>query len=233
MISIIIPALNEEKKIASCLIALKNQDYDSEFEVIIVDAFSKDKTIEIARVFTPNIYQQRAGGPGEARNFGAQKAKYDIIAFIDADCIADPNWLHEIEGAMKNGTIGVGGVLRPMEGRFIDKFMFKLNADWWVRISAFFGLYQLYGNNCAYKKDKFLEIGGFSTKITFFEDTELSMRMKEKGKLKINPRCVVYASARRFIQTGYFKVFKQNITAFLNFTFGRPITTRYFDIIEH
>ncbi|MFH1448326.1 MAG: glycosyltransferase [Candidatus Micrarchaeota archaeon] len=233
MISVIIPTLNEEKFIRQCLESLKKQDYKGEYEIIVVDALSTDKTKEIASEYTGMVLTLPPKGPGAARNYGATQAKYDIIAFIDADCIAPFHWLSKIEDNFSSGIIGLGGVLRPQDGRLLDEIMFKVNADLWVRVSGKLGIYQLYGNNCAYRKDKFFEVNGFNTDISFWEDTELSMRMKKLGQLRIDGGLWVETSTRRFRQMGYPKLFWINMKAFFNFSTHKPIKTKYFQEIEH
>ena len=124
-------------------------------------------------------------------------------------------------------------VLRPQAGSWFDNVVFKINSDWWVRFSSLLGIIQLYGNNCAYRKDIFKKLGGFNTIISFFEDTEMSMRAKKLGKVWINPDMVVYASTRRFKQKGYLAVALINIKAFLSFLLHLPIKTKYFEEIRH
>jgi glycosyltransferase involved in cell wall biosynthesis len=234
MISIIIPTLNEEKSRRLSLESLKKQDYTGEFEIILVDGYSKDKTAEIAREYTDRVFLLQPKGPGMARNHGAAQAKGDVVAFIDADCIAPAHWISKVANDFKNSDLaGLGGVLKPQDGTSLDRMMFKVNSDWWVRVSAMLGIYQLYGNCCAYRKDKFFELKGFNTAVSFWEDTELSMRMKKVGKLKIDGGWWVETSTRRFRQMGYPKVFWVNMKAFFNFATHRPIKTKYFQEIEH
>lgn len=233
MISVIIPTLNEEKCIEECLLSLRAQRYEEKYEIILVDGQSGDRTAAIAKKYVDKLIMKSPKGPAVARNAGAREAKYPIVAFIDADCLAEHNWLEEIERSFKENIVGLGGVVRPSSGTRFDRLMFKINSDWWVRLSARFGVYQLYGNNCAYRRENFLKIGGFNEKISFFEDTELSMRMKKVGRLRINKRMVVSTSIRRFRQMGYIKVGIINMKAFLNFLLGRPIKTKYFEEIKH
>ncbi|MFH0818322.1 MAG: glycosyltransferase [Candidatus Micrarchaeota archaeon] len=234
MISVVIPTLNEEKCVRMCLESLKKQDYQGEYEIILVDAYSSDKTAQIAKEYTDRVFLLPPKGPGMARNYGATQAKYPLVAFIDADCIAPSDWLSKIEENFKSTElIGLGGVLRPQEGLMFDKMMFRLTSDWWVRISAWLGIYQLYGNCCAYRKEKFFELKGFNTNVSFWEDTELSMRMKKIGKCHIDGRWYVETSTRRFRQMGYPKVFWVNMKAFISFAMHKPIKTKYFQEIDH
>lgn len=234
MITVIIPTLNEEKNIEGCLLSLKNQEYSGKYEVILVDGHSKDNTPKIARKYVSKVFFHLAHGPANARNCGAKNSKYGIVAFVDADCEVQSDWLQRIEDSFKDEKlVGLGGVLKPKNPRFIDKVMFTLFSDWWVKVSSWLGVWQLYGNNCAYRKKEFLRIGGFSTKVSFWEDTELSMRMKNEGKLYIDRGLVVRTSTRRFRQQGYLKVFWINMQAFINFSLGKQIKTKYFEEIQH
>jgi glycosyltransferase involved in cell wall biosynthesis len=233
MISVIVPAKNEEKFIGKCLESLKKQHYNKAYEIIVVDGGSTDKTREVAKKYADKIFTHLGKGPGRARNYGAKKAKYEIVAFTDADCIVSPYWLSRIEKSIKGDTIAVGGIIKPYKGLLRDKIMFKINSDWWVRLSTVFGIYQLYGNSCAYRKDKFLEIGGFDTKISFFEDTDLSMRIKKLGRIAIDKHMWIKTSTRRFRQMGYAKLFWINMMAFYCSLRKRPIKTQYFGEIKH
>ena len=82
-VSVIIPTLNEERHIKTCLQSVKNQNTKA-FEIIVVDNFSKDKTTKIVQNFTSKCFQK---GPERSsqRNFGAEKAKGDWLLFLDAD----------------------------------------------------------------------------------------------------------------------------------------------------
>ncbi|MFH1470225.1 MAG: glycosyltransferase [Candidatus Micrarchaeota archaeon] len=234
MISIVIPTLNEEKCVRMCLESLKKQDFTGEYEIILVDGNSTDKTAAIAKEYTDRVLLLPPKGPGMARNYGATQAKYPIVAFIDADCIAPQNWVSKIAKNFEDPALaGLGGVLRPQDGLTLDKMMFKVNSDWWVRVSAMMGIYQLYGNCCAYRKEKFFELKGFNTNISFWEDTELSMRMKKIGRCHIDGDWYVETSTRRFRQMGYPKVFWINMKAFFSFGTHRPIKTKYFQEIDH
>ena len=80
-----------------------------------------------------------------------------------------------------------------------------------------------------FRKKKFLEIGGFNTHISFFEDTELSMRMAKMGELKIDKNLWVETSTRRFRKMGYRKLFWINLKAFWCMLNKKPIKTQYFN----
>lgn len=115
-ISVIIPAYNEESCIANCLQAL-NIGTEKPFEIIVADGMSTDRTRKIAEnnvaIVIDNVRKHAAGG----RNAGIKKAKGDVIAFIDADCIPAPDWLEQIHKAFEyeKDLDGLGTYIQPAE----------------------------------------------------------------------------------------------------------------------
>src|SRR5512139_3857761 len=97
MISVVVPSYNEEKNIAACLESLSNQTIArDEYEIIVVDGNSKDRTREIAAQYADLVFIQTSRKVGGARNDGAQKAKGEILATTDADSIIPRDWLEVI-----------------------------------------------------------------------------------------------------------------------------------------
>jgi glycosyltransferase involved in cell wall biosynthesis len=97
LISIIVPAYNEEKYIGKCLSSLKDQSYpEKKIEIIFVDDGSKDHTKDIAAQFADLVLTQTHQGPDVARNLGAAKAKGEILIFIDADMYVDKEYVKNI-----------------------------------------------------------------------------------------------------------------------------------------
>lgn len=95
-ISVIIPTYNEENVILECLRSLRGQTY-SDFEVIVVDDGSLDKTLKVVSSFKSKyrleILKQDHKGPGAARNLGASRARGEILVFVDADMTFDKRFL--------------------------------------------------------------------------------------------------------------------------------------------
>src|SRR3989344_5752786 len=98
-ISVIIPAFNEEKLLGECLESLQKQTLaKDEYEVIVIDNGSTDKTSAIAKSMGVSVYYYiKERGPGAARAFGVTKAKGSILAFTDADTTVTPTWLETID----------------------------------------------------------------------------------------------------------------------------------------
>ena len=112
-ISIIIITKNEEKNIADCLESLHEIDYDKHnYEIIVCDS-SNDKTPDVVKNFPDvTLFRVEKQSYGAARNMGISKAKYDYIAFIDADCTAPKGWLAILANSI-DGFAGVGGCAYP------------------------------------------------------------------------------------------------------------------------
>lgn len=104
MFSVVIPLYNKEHTILNTLECVLKQTYQ-EFEVIIVDDGSTDKSVEVLRDFTVNsrvrIIQQENQGVSGARNTGVKNAKYDHIAFLDGDDEWLPEYLYKMKVAIK------------------------------------------------------------------------------------------------------------------------------------
>ena len=114
MVSVIIPSYDSESTIAKCLDSLLDQSYRGDYEIILVDS-SVDRTPQIVSKYIPSInfiHLDQKTDPGTARNMGIEKAKGDIIAFIDSDCIASNDWLEKLVSAHKSTSYNIiGGVV--------------------------------------------------------------------------------------------------------------------------
>jgi cellulose synthase/poly-beta-1,6-N-acetylglucosamine synthase-like glycosyltransferase len=110
-ISIIIPAKNEEKLIRSCITSLHALDYPKDkLEIIVVDGISTDQTDTVAREMGANVLINKKQTVSPGRNIGFENAHGELIAFTDADCIVDKNWLaSSIKYFEKEDVACVGG----------------------------------------------------------------------------------------------------------------------------
>ena len=91
MISIIIPTLNEESYLPLLLRSIQLQTYKGDYEIIVGDAKSTDKSRTIAQKFGCLVVD--GGNPAQGRNAGAKVAKGDILVFLDADVQLPRNFL--------------------------------------------------------------------------------------------------------------------------------------------
>ena len=108
-VSVIIPTYKRERSLLRLLRSLKNQ-INEDFEVIIVDGKSSDKTIEaIKRISDYKVILSNDRGAPQQRNFGAKNARGDIMVFTDADTVLSPNALEEINSILQKKDYVVGG----------------------------------------------------------------------------------------------------------------------------
>jgi mycofactocin glycosyltransferase len=98
LVSIVVPVYNRAHEIGPCLESLLQLDYPaSRREIIVVDDASRDHTASVVRGYDVRLLiQPKNMGQSAARNAGVEAAKGEIVAFIDSDCTADPNWLREL-----------------------------------------------------------------------------------------------------------------------------------------
>jgi glycosyltransferase involved in cell wall biosynthesis len=206
MISVIVPSFNEEENIAQCLVSLSHQTAGrNEYEIIVVDGGSTDKTCEISRKFADKVFIQTSKKVGGARNDGVMAAKGEIIASTDADCIVPPDWVERIKKDFSNPAIvQVYGPVYPIEDRPGNHFSLLL-ANTFSRIGYYSRtFYYTLGCNTAFRKDAFMKAGMYRC-IDAGDDLEIAMRMKDQGKIRFDGRLKVGFSMRRYQQYGTFK----------------------------
>lgn len=180
LISVIIPAYNEEDNIAKCLASIKSQEYvDADIEIILVDNGSTDNTVMVAERFNIDIYIKENVNVSEMRNYGANKAKGEIFAFIDADCIASPDWI-------SNAIFTMNKYCADAVGSFHD---IPENYGWVSKISELIqgkkrgtNINYIPSGNFIVKKIAFNSANGFDNKLETNEDVDICYRLRNLGK---------------------------------------------------
>ena len=210
LVSVVIPAYNEENYLPACLESIKRQDYAGEYEVIVVDNASTDNTAQIARDWGAKVVYESKRSPACARQKGVEVATGKIIAFIDADTQAPAHWLSTIVWRFlcEPEMVSVSGPYAYCDaGKFskISSYIgnfFNIVTDQLFR-KVFGKGGAIWGCNFAVRRSALLEVGGFDTSIKFYgEEYELSLRLKKAGKGCIMPRLFVLTSARRLKRIG-------------------------------
>ena len=201
LVSVIITAFNEEMMISDCLKAILSQTY-SNFEIIYIDAKSTDKTIEKANEIKSKqgafsnckrfvVMSKDAKSPAIGRNLGVKMANGQIIAFTDADCIVDKDWLVYLILNFKKDVGAVGGpnILRHFkESKIINvldevlgSYLGSSGAPQFFKIKKTKQVYGIPSCNMAISKKLFDELNGFDEKLRYNEDTDLCYRITVKG----------------------------------------------------
>lgn len=194
MISIIIPALNEEKYIEKTLKSIKESDF-KDYEIIVVANGCTDKTVDKARKLADRIIVTKEKGVSRARNKGAEKAKGDMLIFLDADTCLSKDTLQEIAQLEKN-TVGTCKI-KPDINKFKAKtFMWAKNKLWWT----------VWTNGIIFcNKEIFNKVKGFNERLTKGETGDFVRKAREHGKYRLADSYVIN-SMRRFEKWGYFSV---------------------------
>lgn len=199
-LSCIIITLNEEKYLPRLLKSLKKQSF-KDFEIIVADFNSKDKTRQIAKKYGCKI--TLGGKPSFARNNGARIAKGKYLLFLDADSTLDKNFLNINFSEFKRADAAVASTfVDPISTKIIDKFLFKTYNGWAYIISKI----SPHGTGaCIFiKREIFKKIKGFDERIVLAEDHNLMKRASQHGKFILLP-ISIKTSVRRLEKDGRLK----------------------------
>lgn len=219
MLSIIIPTFNEEKYLPYLLESLKKQTFQ-DFEIIIADAFSSDRTRVIAQAFGCKIVD--GGLPACGRNNGARASQNRLLLFLDADNIylAD-DFLEKLISEFQKKDLDICSFPIYPKGNWFDKIAYSL-YNWWVNLVQKFSAYA--SNALLVKKEIFEKINGFDKDIKIGEDHDFAKRAAKVGRfgfLKDIPPIIT--SDRRFQREGRIKTYLTYILAGIYMALFGPI----------
>jgi glycosyltransferase involved in cell wall biosynthesis len=207
MVSVVICAYNAERTMRPCLESLTRLTYPN-YEVIIVDDGSRDRTAEISMDFPQfRLIRQPNKGLSVARNVGLHAARGDIIAYTDSDCVVDPHWLTLMVRAMAEGGFdGCGGPnYAPHEdGRIEACVAASPGAPCHVLLGENVAEH-LAGCNMVYAKAALVQVGGFDPQFTSAgDDVDVCWRMLDAGlRLGYCPAAFVWHFRRNTITAYY------------------------------
>jgi len=203
MISVVVPAFNEEKNIAKCLESFLIQNTSKKFEIIIVDNASTDKTAQVVRTFEKKLplrlVKENLKGRSPARKKGFSVAKGEIILSTDADTFVPPDWIEKMSEYFDSPLVSaISGTCRIDDCTPRVNFLVNHLQPLAMKIyRVIFGHYWLSGFNFGIRKDVYKASGGFNPKLNIQEDIDLSFKVSKRTKIKfINYPVLV--SGRRF-----------------------------------
>ncbi len=219
--SVIVITRNAEFYIRDLLDSLLGQ-ITPPHEIIVTDAKSTDATQKIVQEYAQKHSLiklfVREGTRAEGRNFGVSKATGDIVAFIDADAIANAYWINEIEKTLETADVVAG-----KEIRFGFKGFSTLPRVGMIHKNVDITYPSV---NLAYKKKVFDQINGFDPWFKEAEELDLNYRAVDAGyTLVYNEKAIVYHRARETL----FGFIKQSFW----YGFGRKeLTLKHGDLWE-
>lgn len=222
MISVIIPTLNEEDYLPVVLRSVKKQRI-RDLEIIVADAGSKDRTVEIAKSFGCRI--TKGGMPGKGRNEGAKIAKGDIFVFLDADANLPSNFLKQFLKEFERRRLDVAGCLMKLPGkRKLYRVFEKLYTLYFKSTEKFYP----HATNCIVVRSWLHEeVGGFDETVKLGEDFKYIQEASKKGKFGFLTNVWFYSSPRR-AEEDMAKIIAQYFLAEAYMTFIGPIRSDIF-----
>ncbi len=227
-ISVIIPTLNEENYITHALKGLRSQSL-KDFEIIVVDGKSRDRTAEIARPVAHRIIEEALPGVSTARNTGAYTARGSVLLFLDADTKPSKNLLFSYASAFrKKGVVAATGPIMPLEkaGLFMRIGYFIVSVIF-VKLSILLGRPAIIGSNFAVRKSAFDKAGGFDASMVTYEDWNLSRRLKSYGSVRYLNGAIVHTSVRRIKKWGMYGFFKFYMGNIIRYNLFKKPKTNY------
>ncbi|MCX6723817.1 MAG: glycosyltransferase [Candidatus Staskawiczbacteria bacterium] len=201
MLSIIIPALNEEKYLPLLLASIKEQDF-SDYEIILADAGSTDKTLEIAKRYNCKIVP--GGLPAKGRNEGEKVAKGELLFFVDADTILPGNFFKKTLAEFVRHKLEVASFcLAPLSKSKISSFL--LNFFYNYPIILLERILPHAAMGIIVKKNLFEKLGGFDEDVKLAEDHYLARQAVKlfKARFGIIKSAKLFISDRRFKTDGW------------------------------
>ena len=193
LVSIIIPALNEEELIEKTLLSLKKQNYRP-IEIIVVDNGSTDRTKEIAEKYAAKVLFLAKRGASRARNFGAKMARGKHLIFLDADTRMSREAVKNTVRALEKKWAGGMYRVEYQSNNPKIKVIENLQNFYLARGKPFY-IQSIYT-----RKSIFEKIGGWNEEISFGEDVDMLKRISGEGKLRFDAANPIKTSARRFIK---------------------------------
>ena len=230
MISIIIPALNEEKHIGILLGSLAEQKIEESIEIVVADAGSTDKTKEVIQEHAVHFHKVsivKGGMPAVGRNNGAKASSGDVIFFIDADLrVTSPDFLKTTADFFRNNKLAIGTTpLKPDSSKWIDHIM--VGAYNLILYPAKYirplGAMCIVASREAFEKSK-----GYPEDVVMAEDHDFVKNCLPFGKYGILPMRVIF-SVRRFNKEGRFGLLYKYMKASIYNALKGPIRKPIFE----
>lgn len=199
MISIVIPAYNEEALLDGTLAAISAAaaTLAAPYEIIVVDDGSTDRTGEIARAHGARVVAVQLRHIAAARNAGAREAAGDLLLFVDADTLITPEVLQAAVAAVRAGAVGGGaGALQDTNDPPWGPAVFRVvgflmrNAGWAAGCFMFV------------RADIFRLAGGFDERYFAGEEIHLSRAVKKHGRFVILREKVITSGRKGRLFTG-------------------------------
>jgi cellulose synthase/poly-beta-1,6-N-acetylglucosamine synthase-like glycosyltransferase len=191
-VSVIIPVRNEEAILEGCLASLDGLDYPKDrLEVIVSDGMSTDRSAEIARSHGATVIENQKVTVSPGRNIAFAHSSGDIVAFTDADCIVDRDWIRNSIKYFDDESVGcVGGPNLPPPdesdfgnavGFVFDQPLFAAGSYYARRLDHVREVPSIGGCNAVYRREALRKVMPIDESLLTCDDTELNRRLMDEG----------------------------------------------------
>jgi GT2 family glycosyltransferase len=192
-ISVVMPVYNSERLLGECLAALNASTF-RDFETIVVDDSSTDRSREIAAAHGARVVPSGGRlGPGRARNKGVEHARGDIVFFIDSDVVVRPDTLTRLAAAFDRDP-GVAGLMAVQSPTMRFRNLCSVYKNLWMYYTYVRRAGQdvplFYTTAAAIRRDAFIKSGGFDVNYVDpnIEDTDYGQKLASQGfRIQILP----------------------------------------------
>lgn len=194
LVSVVITTKNEEKNIENCLQSIRKQTFKN-IELIVVDNFSKDKTVEHAKKYDAKVYL-KGNERSAQRNYGAQVAQGKYLIYLDADMILSPAVIEECVTKCERFNVDALYVPERIVGE-----------GFWIKVRAFersFYTGTVIDAVRFIQRDLFLQVGGFDETLIGPEDWDFDRKIRETGRTGV-ATIPLYHNEGRFNMKRYLK----------------------------
>ena len=203
-VSVVVCAYNAERTIDACLASLEVLSYP-DYEVILVNDGSRDRTLEIAESYPYcRIISQPNEGLSVARNVGAEAASGEIVAYTDSDCVADPDWLTYLVARMEAGRLSAcgGPNFPPPENSLVPAAVAVAPGGPTHVLLSDEVAEHIAGCNMAFRRETLLGLGGFDPVYRAAgDDVDICWRFQDAGHaIGFSPAAIVWHFRRNTVK---------------------------------
>lgn len=194
-ITIIIPTYNEAEAIGRLLAYLRQHGAT---DVLIIDGGSLDTTAAQARRAGATVLPSPRKGRAAQLNYGARRARGEVLYFLHADSYPPPGFLADIQAAIAQGYASGCYRLAFDHGHWFLRF-----SAWCTRFP--FTILRFGDQSLFVRRELFAQVGGYREDLHLLEDQELVQRLRRAGRFRLLPAAVT-TSARKYLANGVFRL---------------------------
>lgn len=225
--SVVVPCYNEEAYLADAIHSLQQQEFDGEYEIVVVDNNSTDATAEIARGLGVRVVTETAPGVCNARQAGTEASGGEIVVSADADTTYPPDWLRKIDENFRAGehVVAVVGPCRYKDGpRWGRVFARALFGGVGLVYRATGRTLYVSATNIAFRRDRW---SGYDVRLTQGGDElDVLRRLRREGTVVYDGSNPTDTSGRRFTRGLVYNLFVSLFVFYLSAYFLNRVTGR-------